>query len=175
MATALAARCAAPTAADANAEPLWRSSRHAPGCCAAAVRADDPLARPTPQEQQVVRLAATGASNKLIGAQLFLSPRTAGYHLYKPFFKLGVATREELAGYSSRPSRPPGPPANPVIVTDAARRCRLLASEVYQASAAEEGRWKSLCTRLSGTGAGLRSGSAEGELPRTDIRPGHHR
>ena len=30
---------------------------------------------------QVVRLAAGGASNKQIGAQLFLSPRTVGFHL----------------------------------------------------------------------------------------------
>jgi len=30
---------------------------------------------------QVVRLAAVGASNKQIGAQLFLSPRTLGFHL----------------------------------------------------------------------------------------------
>jgi ATP/maltotriose-dependent transcriptional regulator MalT len=28
---------------------------------------------------QVVRLAAAGASNKQIGAQLFLSPRTVGF------------------------------------------------------------------------------------------------
>jgi DNA-binding CsgD family transcriptional regulator len=48
----------------------------------------------------VVRLAATGASNKQIGARLFLSPRTVGYHLYKAFPKLGVTSREELARYS---------------------------------------------------------------------------
>jgi ATP/maltotriose-dependent transcriptional regulator MalT len=51
----------------------------------------------TPQELQVVRLAAAGLSNRDIGAQLFISPRTAGYHLYKAFPKLGVAGRHELA------------------------------------------------------------------------------
>ncbi|MGW4118324.1 helix-turn-helix transcriptional regulator [Nocardia sp. NPDC004711] len=51
----------------------------------------------TPQELQVVRLAAEGLSNRDIGGQLFLSPRTVGYHLYKAFPKLGVATRAELA------------------------------------------------------------------------------
>jgi DNA-binding CsgD family transcriptional regulator len=71
----------------------------ATGTGAAAVSAADPLARLTPQELQVVRLAAAGASNKQIGAQLFLSPRTVGYHLYKAFPKLGVTTREELARY----------------------------------------------------------------------------
>ncbi|MEO3823281.1 LuxR family transcriptional regulator [Actinomadura sp. B10D3] len=52
--------------------------------------------RLTPQELQVVRLAATGLSNREIGAQLFLSPRTVGYHLYKAYPKLGVAGRAEL-------------------------------------------------------------------------------
>jgi DNA-binding CsgD family transcriptional regulator len=47
----------------------------------------------------VVRLAATGASNREIGAQLFLSPRTVAYHLYKAFPKLGVSSRAELAGH----------------------------------------------------------------------------
>ena len=47
-----------------------------------------------------MRLAAAGASNKQIGAQLFLSPRTVGYHLYKAFPKLGVSAREELARYA---------------------------------------------------------------------------
>ena len=48
-----------------------------------------------------MRLAAGGASNKQIGAQLFLSPRTVGYHLYKAFPKLGVTGREELARFAS--------------------------------------------------------------------------
>jgi DNA-binding NarL/FixJ family response regulator len=58
----------------------------------------DLLGRLTPQELQVVRLAATGLTNKDIGAQLFLSPRTVGYHLYNAYPKLGVASRGELAG-----------------------------------------------------------------------------
>ncbi|MFI0480333.1 LuxR C-terminal-related transcriptional regulator [Actinomadura sp. 9N215] len=57
---------------------------------------DDLAARLTPQELQVVRLAAVGLSNREIGAQLFLSPRTVGYHLYKAYPKLGVAARGEL-------------------------------------------------------------------------------
>ncbi|MGW4474546.1 helix-turn-helix transcriptional regulator [Nonomuraea sp. NPDC004354] len=61
--------------------------------------AEDPLAALTPQELQVVRLAATGASNREIGAHLFLSPRTVAYHLYKAFPKLGITSRGELAQY----------------------------------------------------------------------------
>ncbi|NRN65115.1 Helix-turn-helix transcriptional regulator [Kibdelosporangium sp. 4NS15] len=59
--------------------------------------ADDPLKNLTPQEVQVVRLAAAGLSNKEIGAQLFLSPRTIGHHLYRAYPKLGVTRRIELA------------------------------------------------------------------------------
>ncbi|MGI5521748.1 helix-turn-helix domain-containing protein [Micromonospora sp. CA-259024] len=43
---------------------------------AAPRRAGDPLSALTPQEREVVRLAAGGASNRDIAAQLFLSPRT---------------------------------------------------------------------------------------------------
>lgn len=51
----------------------------------------------TAQEREVVRLAAAGASNRDIAAQLFLSPRTVGYHLYKAFPKLGITSRAQLA------------------------------------------------------------------------------
>jgi DNA-binding CsgD family transcriptional regulator len=70
------------------------------GAAAPSLAADDPLARLTPQELQVVRLAAAGASNKQVAAALFLSPRTVGYHLYKAFPKLGVTSRDELARYA---------------------------------------------------------------------------
>jgi DNA-binding CsgD family transcriptional regulator len=50
----------------------------------------------TPQELQVVRRAAAGLSNREIAAQLFLSPRTVGYHLYKAYPKLGVSRRAQL-------------------------------------------------------------------------------
>ncbi|MEV0250507.1 AAA family ATPase [Nocardia sp. NPDC050712] len=54
------------------------------------------LAALTPQELQIVRLAAQGMSNRDIAAQLFLSPRTVGHHLYKAYPKLGVVSRGEL-------------------------------------------------------------------------------
>ncbi len=45
----------------------------------------------------MVRLAASGATNRDIAARLFLSPRTVSYHLYRAFPKLGVSTRTALA------------------------------------------------------------------------------
>jgi DNA-binding CsgD family transcriptional regulator len=52
----------------------------------------------TPQEQQIVRLAADGESSAEIAAELFLSPHTVDHHLHKACGKLGIASRDQLAG-----------------------------------------------------------------------------
>jgi DNA-binding CsgD family transcriptional regulator len=49
------------------------------------------------QETQIARLAAAGLSNREIGGQLYLSPRTIGSHLYRIFPKLGITSRSQLA------------------------------------------------------------------------------
>jgi DNA-binding CsgD family transcriptional regulator len=54
------------------------------------------LGQLTPQQQEIVRLAARGLTNREIGAQLYLSPRTVGSHLYRTFPKLGVSNRSQL-------------------------------------------------------------------------------
>jgi len=62
----------------------------------------------TPQQMQIVQLAAIGLSNRDIADKLFLSPRTVGFHLYNAFPKLQVSTRAQLAnvlvdGFESMP------------------------------------------------------------------------
>ncbi|MBW8804185.1 MAG: AAA family ATPase [Catenulisporales bacterium] len=54
------------------------------------------LAGLTTQQQQIVHLAARGLSNREIGEQLFLSPRTIGSHLYNVYPKLGISSRHQL-------------------------------------------------------------------------------
>jgi DNA-binding NarL/FixJ family response regulator len=47
----------------------------------------------TPRELEVLRLVATGATNRAIAAQLVLSERTVDRHVSNIFVKLGVSTR----------------------------------------------------------------------------------
>jgi DNA-binding CsgD family transcriptional regulator len=51
----------------------------------------------TPQELQIVQLAAEGLSNREIGQRLYLSHRTVESHLYRVFPKLGITSRSQLA------------------------------------------------------------------------------
>ncbi|SOD74953.1 ATP/maltotriose-dependent transcriptional regulator MalT [Jatrophihabitans sp. GAS493] len=49
------------------------------------------------QESKVARLASQGMSNREIGQQLYISPRTVSSHLYRIFPKLGISTRGQIA------------------------------------------------------------------------------
>jgi ATP/maltotriose-dependent transcriptional regulator MalT len=50
----------------------------------------------TPQQQQIIRLAAQGLTNREIAERLFVSPRTVATHLYRSFPKLGITARAQL-------------------------------------------------------------------------------
>ena len=59
-------------------------------------RADDPLARLTPRERQVLELMASGTSNQGIADQLVITLRAAEKYVSSIFDKLGIAsTRNE--------------------------------------------------------------------------------
>jgi DNA-binding CsgD family transcriptional regulator len=51
----------------------------------------------TPQERQVAVLAAEGKTNREIGSQLFLSPKTIEWHLSHIYRKLGITSRGKLS------------------------------------------------------------------------------
>ena len=63
--------------------------------------ASDAVASPlTNREIDVLQLVATGMTNKAIGDELFLSPRTIDRHLSNIFAKLGVESRTAAAAYA---------------------------------------------------------------------------
>ena len=55
------------------------------------------MATLTDREREVVRLAASGLTNRDIAERLFVSVRTVTTHLYRSYSKLGVNDREHLA------------------------------------------------------------------------------
>ena len=62
-----------------------------------AHRAVSPLGGLTTREQEVLRLLATGRSNREIAAELFISPKTASVHVSNILGKLRAGSRTEAA------------------------------------------------------------------------------
>jgi DNA-binding CsgD family transcriptional regulator/tetratricopeptide (TPR) repeat protein len=56
----------------------------------------------TGREMAVLRLLAAGRTNAQIGAELFISPRTAGVHVTNILRKLGVSSRVQAAALAER-------------------------------------------------------------------------
>jgi len=84
---------------DALGAPPWSERARTELRAAGAVvkRSDREISALTAQERKIAELASVGHSNKQIAAQLYLSPRTVGAHLYRVFPKLGVTSRAGLA------------------------------------------------------------------------------
>jgi DNA-binding CsgD family transcriptional regulator len=51
----------------------------------------------TPQQLEIARLAAAGATNREVAAQMFLSTRTVDHHMRNIFARLGIRSRIDLA------------------------------------------------------------------------------
>ena len=67
-----------------------------------AVPSDDPAAELTSRELEVLRLVATGRSNKEIAAELAISERTARTHVSRILRKLGLSSRTQAALWAVR-------------------------------------------------------------------------
>ncbi|HUA12512.1 MAG TPA: AAA family ATPase [Solirubrobacteraceae bacterium] len=73
-----------------------------------AAGADVPAAQPadpfglTPRELEVLRLVARGATNREIGAELFMAEKTASVHVSRILAKLDVRTRTQAAAVAYR-------------------------------------------------------------------------
>ena len=76
--------------------PAWQARAGSELAAATAPAHRDFGARLTPQQHQVVRLAAQGLTNQQIATRLALSPRTVATHLSRAFPVLGVTRRSQL-------------------------------------------------------------------------------
>ena len=63
--------------------------------------AEDPFGL-TPRERQVLALLAEGATNRQIGAALYMAEKTASVHVSRILAKLGVQGRTQAAAVAHR-------------------------------------------------------------------------
>ncbi|WP_405582907.1 helix-turn-helix transcriptional regulator [Streptomyces sp. NBC_01190] len=96
---------AGPAASAAPAEPV-------PDPSAAADSAD--AFGLTARELDVLRLLARGDSNRGIGEELFISPKTVSVHVSHILAKLAVTSRGEAVALAHRLGWPPAPPKPPL-------------------------------------------------------------
>jgi len=82
------ARLALPEGCDAEAEDVEAAD-------------EDPFGL-TPRERQVLALVARGATNREIGAELFMAEKTASVHVSRILAKLDVRSRTQAAAVAHR-------------------------------------------------------------------------
>ena len=108
---AVTAAVQAATAAGDGHAPLLASVRTLAQRARIPLPAEPPAAQPTEppapyqltgRELTVLRLLAAGRTNAQIGAELFISPKTAGVHVTNILRKLGVAGRVQAAALAER-------------------------------------------------------------------------
>ena len=89
---------------DALARRARLSMRAAAPAAPEPPEADDPAARLglTPREHEVLLLVAAGRTNREIGAELYMSEKTASVHVSRILAKLGVSGRVEAAAVAHR-------------------------------------------------------------------------
>ena len=82
------------------------------GVAVSGAVAPEALSQLSPQQRQIIYLAASGQTNREIAGRLFLSPRTVASHLYRSYPKLGISGRHQLHELIARAGRAPGSPAS---------------------------------------------------------------
>ena len=75
----------------------------------------------SPRERQVAELAGRGLTNREIGDQLFLSPRSVGAILYRLFPRLGITSRAALGAALEQEATPTPSPSGSSRVLEADR------------------------------------------------------
>jgi DNA-binding NarL/FixJ family response regulator len=68
---------------------------------AATAHAEDPFGL-TARERQVLALVAAGATNREVGARLYMAEKTASVHVSRILAKLDVRSRTEAAAVAHR-------------------------------------------------------------------------
>ena len=77
------------------------SSESGAGADGGSNGAEDPFGL-TARERQVLALVAEGATNRQIGAALFMAEKTASVHVSRILSKLGVKSRTQAAAVAHR-------------------------------------------------------------------------
>ena len=78
-----------------------RARLHLDGSPSPERAAEDPFGL-TPRERQVLALIAEGATNRQIGAALYMAEKTASVHVSRILAKLGVSSRTQAAALAHR-------------------------------------------------------------------------